>query len=128
MNDEFAGGQEVQSNWVKYDKIGDGIKGTLLGKKFQEANLPGYQDQWVYQIKKANGTIWNAPVSASKSGTIERLDNCKLGEIIAIFYEKDGEAQKGKKPAKMLKVLTYGMDATYGMGEEVPADIAPSFD
>lgn len=119
MQNEFEGGQEVQSNWVKFDKIGDGIKGTLLGKRFQSGEETGYQDQWIYDIKKADGTIWNTPVSALKTGTIKRLANCKLGEIIAIFYEKDGEAQKGKKPAKMLKVLTYGMDATYGMGEEV---------
>jgi hypothetical protein len=122
-NNEWEGAAEVKSNWFSFANIGDKIKGTLINKHFQKANLPGYQDQWVYELKDSNGNVWNTPVSATKSGTIARLNNCKIGEIIGVIYEKDGEAVKGKKPAKLLKVVTFGMDTAFQLdGQEISAD------
>lgn len=121
-NDKWGGAQEVQANWFKFEKVGDGIKGTLLGKRLQQGNA-GFGDQWVYEIKTEEG-VFNVGVGASKEGTIQRLNRCKVGEIIGILFEKEGEAKKGFHPAKYLKVLTWGMDPNYnGMegGSEVDA-------
>lgn len=121
-NSMWEGGQEVQANWFKFEKVGDGIKGTLLGKKLQPANLPGYQDQWVYELKDENGQIWNVGIGAGKEGTIQRLARCKVGELIGILFEKEGEPKKGFKPAKFLKVFSWGMDPNYNQmegGEEI---------
>lgn len=126
-NDDWGNAQEVKSNWFKFEEVGDKIKGTLIGKRFQKSNIPGYQDQWVYELKMEDGAVFNTGVSCGKEGTIQRLNNCKMGEIIGILFEKEGEAKNGKKPAKFLKVVTFGMDETYNDGfadaEEVPPEM-----
>lgn len=120
MTDEFAGGQEVQSNWFKFTTVGDGIKGTLTEKLLVESQDAAFGDQMVYKIKKADGQVWNVGISTKKSGTIDRLNKCALGEIIGIKFESEGEsAVKGGHKSKNLKVYTFGMDATYGMGTPV---------
>ncbi len=108
--DEFAGGEEVKSNWFKFEKVGDGIKGTLLNKKFQKSNVEGYQDQWVYELKKADGSVYNVGVATTKQGTIDRLNKCQLREIIAVIFDKEGEKKPGKFAAKNLVVKSWGMD------------------
>lgn len=115
----WEGAEEVKANWFQFPNVGDKIKGTLLNKYFQRANIEGYQDQWIYELKNEEGEVWNVGIPASKSGTIQRLNRCKVGEIVGILFEKEIPAtSKGKKPAKALKVFTFGMDENY-FGEEV---------
>jgi hypothetical protein len=114
MNDELKGGKEILSNWMKFTAVGDYIKGTLIDRKLQPSSDPTFQDQWVYKVKKADNTVWSVGVSVAKQGTIDRLGNCKIGEIIAIEFESEGKpSKKGFKPAKNLKVYTFGMDENY---------------
>lgn len=123
--DEFSGGEEVASNWFKFLNVGDLIKGTLMNKHFQKTNDPMFPDQWVYEIKVTAstpsvpvGSIQSVGISVKKSGTIQRLNNCQLGQIIGIKFDKEGEqtAEQIKKklaPAKYLVVKTWGMDPQY---------------
>lgn len=121
--DEWGSGKEVQSNWFKFEAVGDRIKGTLLKKYLKPSNQPSFPDQWVYELRTAEGVVFNIGISVGKEGTVSRLNNCKLGEIIGILYEKDGEVKsKGFAPAKFLKVLTFGMDPDYNKDEEDFAD------
>lgn len=107
-------GQEVRSNWFKFEKVGDKIKGTLLNKRLQPSTQQGFPDQWVYELKDSEGKQWNVGISVAKAGTVQRLNNCKIGEVIGILFEKEGEpSKKGFAPAKFLKVLSFGMDAEY---------------
>lgn len=121
--------KEVSSNWFKFVKVGDGIRGTLLSKRFQKSNLPAMPDQWVYELKTAEGSVYNVGISVGKSGTVQRLNNCKVGELIGILFEKEEPAKtKGFAPAKYLVVKTWGMDPNYNQmdgGEEVQTEEAP---
>ena len=120
----WEGGQEVQSNWFKFNAVGDKIKGTLLNKYFAKATIEGYQDQWVYELQTPNGEIWNVSVASSKTGTIQRLNRCKLGEIIGIVFDKEIPASaKGKQPAKGLAVYTFGMDPAYQLAAEMGGEV-----
>lgn len=130
MNEEkWEGAQEVESNWFKFTKVGDKVKGTLVSRNFQKANIAGYQDQWVYELQTADGPV-NVGISVAKKGTNDRLAHCKLGEIIGIMFESEGEPKKGFKPAKNLKIFTFGMDKEYTFdhdesGEEIKVDEIP---
>jgi hypothetical protein len=114
---ELDGGKEVEANWIKFEKVGDFIKGTLLKRTFQKATDPMYPDQWIYEIKK-DGTneVWNVGISDRKIGTVGRLNKLAIGEIVGILFEKEIPASKpGRKPAKALKVLSYGIDPEVAM-------------
>jgi hypothetical protein len=115
--------QEVKSNWFKFEKVGDKIKGTLINKRLQKSTDPVYPDQWVYELKVEGGEVFNVGISVNKQGTVQRLNNCKIGEIVGILFEKEGDApKKGFNPAKFLKVVSFGMDPDYTLepasGEE----------
>mgnify|MGYP001575938444 CR=1 FL=1 len=112
--DDWSGAEEVASNWFKFENVGDKIKGTLVNKRFQKSANPAMPDQWVYELKKAGGAVFNVGVSVGKPGTVQRLNNCKVGEVIGIVFEKTIPAtMKGFADAKALKVVTFGMDPEY---------------
>jgi len=122
-------GKEVQSSWFKFKKVGDGIKGTLTGRRYQEATTPGFPNQYIYELKDAEGNAWNVGISEKKSGTVQRLNSVKLGEVIGILFEKEIPAtSKGFNPAKALKVLTFGMDESYEAMEAATATPAADED
>lgn len=122
IDDEFAGAVEVESNWFKFLKVGDSIKGTLLSSTFVKSSNDIYPDQFVYKLKKSNGEEWNVGISINKKGTIDRLNKCQPGDIIGIRFESEGKsAIKGGKPSKNLKVFKFGIDPTFG-GEEIDVD------
>jgi hypothetical protein len=121
---DLSGGQEVKSNWFKFNVEGDAIKGTLINKRLAKSTQPNFPDQWVYEIKTEDGNVFNVGISTKKSGTCQRLNNCKMGEIIGILLESVTKSKtKGFADTKNLKVLTFGMDATYGLGEDVTGEV-----
>lgn len=112
--ENWEGGQEVKSNWFKFEKVGDRVKGTLVNKRFQKSANPTFADQWVYELKTPEGTVYNVGIPVTKQGTVQRLNNCQMGEIVGVWFEKEGEpSAKGFAKAKYLKVLTFGMDPDY---------------
>ena len=120
---DWGDAQEVESNWFKFEKVGDKIKGTMLSKKLQPSRDPSFSDQWIYELQDTEGVSWNVGIAVTKVGTVARLNKCKLGEIIGILFESEGEApKKGFHAVKNLKVFTFGMDPNYNElsgGEEV---------
>ncbi len=119
-------GKEVQSSWFKFEKVGDGVKGTLISRRYQEATTPGFPNQYIYELKDTEGNAWNVGISEKKAGTVQRLNACKVGEVVGILFEKEIPSEKkGFRPAKALKVLTFGMDESYAAME---AATTPSAD
>lgn len=121
----WEGGKEVDSNWFKFEKIGDGIKGTLLSKRLQKGQ-DDFPDQYVYEIKTDDGVVFNVGISVNKIGTVARLNNCKVGEIVGVRFDSEGEpSKKGFAAPKLLKVFSFGMDPNYNAfegGQEVNSD------
>jgi len=124
----WEAGEEGESNWKKFDKVGDNIKGTLIDKRFQEAQ-DVYGAQWIYELKVEDGTIWNVPVSAKKAGTIQRLNSLPMGTIVGVLFESEGaSAVKGGHKAKNLKIINFGTDHEYVLeGKEASEEEAPDF-
>lgn len=115
----WADAQEVSSNWFKFDQVGSKIKGTLINKQLQKGQN-NFPDQWVYELLMEDGSVMNVPISVNKVGTISRLRNVKLGQIIGFEYEKDIPSKgKGFAPAKAIKIYTWGMDPNWN--EEIQA-------
>ena len=113
--DEFAGGEdiEVKSGWLKFNKVGDGVKGTLMERRFAKANVPGYQDQWVYDIRNSEGDIVKVGITTNKELTYKKLNAVELGTIVAVWFSELGPKKPGQFQAKYLSVKAYGIDPNY---------------
>ena len=122
QKDDWGDGKEVESNWFKFEKVGDKIKGTKISQDRKEGD-GAFGPQLITTLKLADGNLWFVGVSESKVGTIARLKNCKIGEVIGIKFDSEGDApKKGFHKVKNLKVITFGMDPNYDEmdgGEEV---------
>jgi hypothetical protein len=125
IKDPFEGGVEVEANWFKFKAVGDSVKGTLVAKHLQKGTAP-FPDQYVYELDTKDGGVVNVGISVNKKGTVQRLNSCKLGEIIGIWFKSTTPAKtKGFADTKNLVVKSWGMDETFTFdhddnGEEIP--------
>lgn len=122
QDQKWEDGQEVNSAWFKFEEVGDTIMGTLLSKRDQEGQ-GNFPDQKVYEVRTKDDGVVNVGISVNKTGTIQRLNNCKVGEIIGIKYDKEGEAKPGMHPAKYLVVKSFGMDPDFNEFEDTGEDV-----
>lgn len=121
-NDDWDNGEEIPSSWFKFQNVGDMIKGTLVGKRFQKSNNPVYPDQWVYELKTAEGMITKVPIGVNRPFVNDKMKYVATGQIVAFKYTKDVPSQKFKgKVAKSIDVRLFGMDVDY-KDEEAPID------
>lgn len=126
MVDTWTNAEEVKSNWFKFDKVGDKVKGTLLSRKLQPSSNPQFPDQWIYELKTED-SVQNVGISVKKAGTVQRLNSCSDGEIVGIAFDSETPSKsKGFAATKNLKVFTFGMDGAYATpsnGVEVTEDV-----
>jgi hypothetical protein len=148
LNEEFLKGfEKIPTNWVKWGKPGDKIKGTLIDTFEVEDNYTG-KKQTVYILKADGGSFHNiaekvisaTPTEIEKGSvwnvggrySIDRvMRNLKLGTRVAIMYVSDVTTPKGT--AKSFNVLSGGFDAEWqasnmadALGGKVEEDL-PSF-
>lgn len=109
----FTEENKAQSSWMKFEKVGDSVKGTLVGRGRKEAfgNFPA---QEVFELQQEDGEIINVGVDVKKSYVINRMKNVKLGQICGLKFEKEVPSKtKGHAPAKSIEVYAGGMDESY---------------
>lgn len=131
----FADGNEIKSGVMKFNKVGDAIKGTLLERKKQKSN---YKDEvvnfykflvhaGVYHDLNDEKQLIETPVELVE-GTIigvwgkpqldDKLSQVKYGQIVGIrLSEKKKSATPGYNPTSIFSVYPGGMDPNY-MGQE----------
>ena len=113
-NKEWEGGETVQSNWFKFINVGDMVKGTLLKTKYKQAEGI-FGAAYVYELMTDKGIV-NVSIAETKTGTNERLQRCKIGEIVGVMFEKE-IASKNGHPAKALVVKSWGMNPTFNTAD-----------
>lgn len=129
----FEGLEEVKSQWIKWGKVGDWIRGTLTDVREMDSNLPGktgkvkvYEflahggsfhdlDEKKNPVAKATvlekGAIW---IIGGKAGIDTQMRNVKLGQIFGMRFAAEKPSKtKGFNPTKVIKVLIGGMDPDY---------------
>lgn len=130
--DPLAGGKEVTTQMVGFNKIGDFIKGTYTGKKHIDS-----KDVYLYEIKGIvgqyhtkddNNAVVESPVLVEegeyyqiwggKTPIDDLFGKSRLGEIVSVqFKEETPSKTKGYSPFKVFSTKTFGPDKTY-MGED----------
>lgn len=144
----FDDKNEVKSKTVKFGKVGDAFKGTLLCVKVVEVlddKLGKKVPKNVYEFTAHGGAFHNVdPVTYAPLDpevVVEAGDNyvlwsrgkrfdddmkrAKPGTIVAFRYTGNTEPKPGKRAGKIVKVYVGGQDPNY-MGESA-ADIARDF-
>lgn len=135
------GMEEVKSITIKLGKVGDFFKGTLVN--IQELDVKDFNTgvlvrKKLYKFKGIAGTFHDMdpntfipldPAIEVEPGKIyvlwsrgkrfmDNMLSVKLGQICMIKYVTDGKPAKGKRAAKIVKILTGAMDETF-VNEEV---------
>lgn len=142
MSDQMEGMNEVKSSFVKWGKVGDFVRGTLLNVREIDNKMPGKEGTKtkLYEFRVAEGKFHNMDenkqpvepevvlvkddiwVVGGKEGLDNQMRNIKLGQVFGMrFSEVKPAKTKGFNPAKVIKVYAGEMDPLY-MGEK-PGDV-----
>lgn len=144
----FSDKNEVKSKPIKFGKIGDAFKGTLLSIKTVEVfdeKAGGKVPKKVYEFSAHAGAFHDMdPVSFAPldeetvvvAGDIyvlwsrgKRFDDdmkrAKPGTIVGFRYTGNTEPKPGRRPGKIVKTYIGGVDPNY-MGESAE-DLARDF-
>jgi hypothetical protein len=133
-SDPLGGLEQVKSLFVKFNKIGDFIKGTLVDVREVESQLPDKKGemQKIYELKAELGQyhetddqkqVIEPPVLVEagefysiggKPGIDAQMRRVKKGQIVAFkFTESKPSKTKGFSATKVIKVFVGGIDPTY---------------
>ena len=114
QEDEFFSPEnEAQGNFFKFEKVGDKIKGTLVGKREQKGEN-GFQDQMIFELKLEDGSYCNVGIGKSKKFVIERMRRAVFGQRVGfLFSEEIPSKTKGYANAKSIRVYLGAMDENY---------------
>lgn len=122
-SEDFSDEHVPNSSWMKFEKIGDYIKGTLTTKPYIKNGTGEFPDQYVYQLTNVEAVIngakvsekeMNLGVSTNKEFVWSRLNKAEIGHRIGLSYQKDiPAAKKGLRAAKSLMPCIWAMDPTF---------------
>ncbi len=114
QKDDFFNDDNIaQANWFKFEKVGDSIKGTLIATR-KQAGVGAFPDQKIFELKTAEGDMWNVGFSVDKRYVLDRMRNVKIGQIVGFMFKDEIPSKtKGYAPAKSIEVYVGGMDESY---------------
>lgn len=127
MKEDFTEDNIPQSNWMKFEKVGDYIKGTLVKKTFKEAQGK-FEAQTVYELVNCEGTQNGVKMELTPDETVfvgiskdfvnDRLSKVTEGIRMGLrFTEEIPSKTKGYAPAKSLMPYVWGMDEKYNLNK-----------
>lgn len=145
MSDPFAGMSESKRPQVKFGRVGDWFKGTVVDNTREiENKLSAKREmQTIYEFKGLGGVFHNivdkvvsAEETAIKPGEFysffakglvkAQLKNAKLGQIIGLRFREERKAtQPGFNDTKIIEVWLGDMDPDYS--GETSSDVKPAF-
>lgn len=104
LDDLFNKDNVPDSNWFKFEKVGDRIGGVLVEVKDKPASGV-FGPQRVFSLKLPSGEISHVGISLEKDYVIGRANSAKLGDILGFEFTKETPSQtKGFAPAKSIEV------------------------
>lgn len=102
MVDIFSQGKQINSEWAKFEKIGDAAQGTYIGKR---KAIDSYNNsQIIYELLQDNGVIVNVGVREAKVKFHQQMETVQLGQIIGVKLTQQLPNQKGN-PTNILSIF-----------------------
>jgi hypothetical protein len=117
-----------QSNWMKFEKVGDYVKGTFVSKDLKEGT-DGFAAQMVYELVNCEAVSNGVKLELEKDDSIlvgiskdfvnQKLKKVEKGRRMGIKFEKEIPAsKKGFNAAKSLLPYVWDIDQTFIIKEE----------
>lgn len=102
-----ATNEKKMPTWAKFEKAGETIQGTYIGKI--TGTIDGFGNkQIIYQLLK-NGEVFNVAFGENKKVINQDMDKAKFGQIVGFKYK--GRLQVKNKLGKMVEVKDFGLYA-----------------
>lgn len=89
-------------NYFKFEKIGDSIQGTYVGRNDNSVNSYG-APQTLVTLKMKDGENMTVSIRHSKIGLLKVLDTAKFGQIIGFKFTGE-KANPGKQATKFIRL------------------------
>jgi len=102
--DVFSEENIPESNWFKFENVGDKIAGTVVEIK----DKPGqgvFGPQRVWTLKLADESLINVGIPLNKDYVISRANTAKLNDILGFAFVKEiPSSTKGFAAAKSIEI------------------------
>lgn len=94
-----------ESNWFKFDKVGDRCLGEVVEVFIKESKDETYPDQRVFVLKQKDGSLMNVGIKTTSDYLMGRTNMVIPGDIVGFEFKKEiPAAKKGYHPAKSIEV------------------------
>jgi len=115
--DLFSDENLAQSNWAKFEKVGDKVEGRLVGQRSAPAK-GNFSAQIVYELETEDGQMINVGIAEHKTFIHDRMKSAKIGQEVGFLFKEEVESETtGFAPAK--SILVY-------LGDVVEAPVEDS--
>lgn len=106
QDDIFNDDNKPESNWFKFEKVGDKVSGVLAENPRVKPDTSGvYGDQRVFVLTQSDGSTVNVGIRMDKDYIIQRTNDVRQGDKIGFEFAKEIPAKKkGYSPAKSIEV------------------------
>lgn len=99
-----------ESNWFKFEKVGDRVGGVLVEVKDKEAK-DVFPAQRVFTLKDEDGNMVNVGIALNKDYIIGRANSAKMGDYLGFAFVKEvPSVTKGFAAAKSIEVYVKHVD------------------
>ncbi|HNU76474.1 MAG TPA: hypothetical protein PKL88_02045 [bacterium] len=127
MQEDFSEDYVPQSNWMKFEKVGDYIKGTFVSKRNKPAEGK-FPAQIVYELVNCEGVSNGVKMELDADETVlvgiskdfinSRFKKVEEGRRMGVKFIKEiPSTTKGFDPAKSLMPYVWGIDEKYNFNK-----------
>lgn len=123
--DPFADMQEIKTQSLTFDKIGDWARGTLTRKDKAPSKFNDGKEQNIYEFKAQGGLVHDKEGKQAdlmegayytfwgKAQLDNGMRNVKIGQVFGVRFKETKPSTKGN-PQKIFTVALGAMDESYG--------------
>ena len=98
---QFGEKDEITSDLMKFEKIGDQIEGVLIDVREVKSQIDG-SDQKIYEIQTADGTI---KAVFGRKVIDQKMKLAKIGQLVKMVFSEEGKPKKpGMSGFKYIRV------------------------
>ncbi len=101
----FNEDNKPESNWFKFEKIGDRVGGVVV-EMFDKPAKDQFPEQRCFALKQKDGSIINVGLKKTSEYLMGRTNQVRPGDTLGVEFKAEIPSKiKGNRPAKSLEVF-----------------------